>query len=313
MDLRKLEAFQEVMLTGSVTEAARNMGRTQPAVSNLIAGLENSVGYKLFDRRGGRLHPVPEAHFLLAEARGILERVRGLRLTMQGMGALEEGHLRIASMPIHAEYLMPQIISRFVKNRDGVTISLISQSSPRVYERLASQQFDIGFAEVSTKSPLVDADEIAMDCVIAVPAGDPLARKPEITPAEIEGRPMACFLPRHFIRERLHEIFESEGRRLFVRFETQNAASQYHFIEQGLACGVMSPLSAHNYRTTRADSGGIVFIPFKPRVSYRVAILTPAHKPLSRLALAFIDMMKAEVVGILAEQAATRNNPLRAG
>ena len=112
---------------------------------------------------------------------------------------------------------------------------------------------------------------------------------------------MACFLPQHFIRQRLHEMFEGEGRRFFVRFETQNAASQYHFIEQGLACGVMSPLSAHNYRTTRADSGGIVFIPFKPKVSYRVAILTPAHKPLSHLALAFIDMLKTEVADILAQ------------
>lgn len=312
MDLRKLEAFQEVMLTGSVTEAARNMGRTQPAISNLIAGLESSIGYKLFERRGGRLHPVPEAHFLLAEAGAILEKVRGLRLTMQGVGALEEGHLRIASMPIHAEYLMPQIISRFVKNRDGVTISLISQSSPRVYERLASQQFDIGFAEVTTESPLVDADEIAMDLVCAVPADDPLARKQKITPADIEGRPMACFLSQHFIRQRLHEIFESEGRRLFIRFETQNAASQYYFIEQGLACGVMSPLSAHNYRTTRAKTDGIVFIPFRPKVSYRVAILTPAHKPLSRLALAFIEVLKAEVSRILAERVALGDNPFRA-
>ncbi len=55
------------MLSGSMTEAARNMGRTQPAVSALIAGLEATVGNKLFERRGGRLHPVPEAHFLLKE------------------------------------------------------------------------------------------------------------------------------------------------------------------------------------------------------------------------------------------------------
>ena len=124
---------------------------------------------------------------------------------------------------------------------------------------------------------------------------------------------MACFLPQHFIRKRLHEIFDSEGRRLFVRFETQNAASQYHFIEQGLACGVMSPLSAHNYRTTRTDSDGIVFIPFKPKVSYPVAILTPAHKPLSRLALAFIDMLKTEVASILAELETLWDNPHRTG
>ncbi len=61
MNLRQIQAFQEVMLTGSVTEAARNMRRTQPAISSLIAGLEKSVGYKLFERRRGRLHPVPEA------------------------------------------------------------------------------------------------------------------------------------------------------------------------------------------------------------------------------------------------------------
>ena len=48
MNLRQLEAFQEVMLTGSVSEAARNIGRTQPAVSTMISGLEQTVGYELF-------------------------------------------------------------------------------------------------------------------------------------------------------------------------------------------------------------------------------------------------------------------------
>ena len=110
MNLRQLRAFQEVMLTGSMTEAARNMGRTQPAVSALIAALEGTVGYQLFERRGGRLHPVPEANFLLTEAHSILDRVGSLRETMQGVGALHAGHLRIACMPVYAENLMPRLI-----------------------------------------------------------------------------------------------------------------------------------------------------------------------------------------------------------
>lgn len=300
MNLRQLEAFHEVMLTGSVTEAARNMGRTQPAVSNLIAGLENAVGYKLFDRRGGRLHPVPEAHYLLAEARAILEKLRELRQTMQGVGTLEAGRLKIACMPVHAEYLMPRLISRFVRDRDDVTISLVSQSSGQVYERLASQQFDIGFAEAAANTPLVDSDEIEMDCVCAVPADDPLAGKAEITPADIGSRSMVSFLPGHFIRRRLHEVFEAGGYSLQVRFETQNAASQYVFVEDGLACAVMSPLSARIYRLTHRNSDRIVFVPFRPRVPYRVAILTPAHKPLSRLARAFAGMLKEEAMTVMA-------------
>ncbi len=299
MNLRQLQAFQEVMLTGSVTEAARNMSRTQPAVSALIAGLEKSVGYDLFERRGGRLHPVPEADFLLTEARSILDRLGGLRETMQGVGALEVGHLRIACMPVYAEIMMPRLISRFVKTREDLTISLVSQSSERVYERLASQRFDLGFAEVATESPLVNADVVAMDCVCAVSSSDPLAKKTVITPADLEGRALASFLPRHFIRQRLHEIFEAEGRELCVRFEVQNAASQYIFVEEGLACGVMSPLSAHNYRITRSGRHRIAFIPFRPKVPYPIAVLTPAHKPLSRLARAFASLLKKEAESLV--------------
>ncbi len=287
------------MLTGSVTEAARNMSRTQPAVSSLIAGLEKSVGYNLFERRGGRLHPVPEADFLLTEARSILDRLGGLRETMQGVGALEVGHLKIACMPVFAEIMMPRLISRFVKTRENVTISLVSQSSERVYERLASQRFDLGFAEVATQLPLVNADEVAMECVCAVAATDPLAKKSVITPADLDGRAMASFLPRHFIRRTLHAIFESEGRELNVRFEVQNAASQYVFVEEGLACAVMSPLSAQNYRITRSGRDRIVFIPFRPNVSYRIAVLTPAHKPLSRLARAFASLLKKEALSLV--------------
>ncbi len=300
MNFRQIQAFKEVMLTGSVTEAARNMGRTQPAISSLIAGLEKSVGYNLFERRRGRLHPVPEAHFMLAETRSILERLGRLQQTMQGVGNLEAGHLNIACLPVFAENLMPRLIARFASNRKDVSISLVSHSSERVYERLASQQFDIGLAEVNTVSPLVEVDEIAMSCVCAVSIDDDLATKSVITPADLDGKAMASFLPSHFIRQRLHEIFEKRSLQMHVRFEMQNAASQFAFIEQGLACAIMSPLSSQNYNQTQPDNARIRFIPFQPEVVYRIAILTPAHNPNSQLARAFADLLKKEIESIVA-------------
>ena len=300
MNLRQLRAFQEVMLTGSMTEAARNLGRTQPAISALIAGLEGIIGYPLFERRGGRLHPVPEAHYLLSEARFVLDRLGSVRETLQGVGALDAGHLRIACMPVYAETLLPRLIAHFVKSREQVSVSLVSQSSERVYELLASQRFDLGFAEVATESPLVAAEEMTMECLCAVASADPLAKYKVITAADLDGRPMASYLPQHFIRRRLQEIFEAQGRELLVRFEMQNAASQYVFVEDRLACAIMSPLSARAYRLTRPGRGRITFLPFRPQVLYRIAILTPAHKPLSRLARAFADLLTSEAQSIVA-------------
>src|SRR6185437_7231050 len=55
MDVKLLEAFRAVVDSRSVTAAAQALGITQPAVSGQIAKLEESVGFPLFERAGGRL------------------------------------------------------------------------------------------------------------------------------------------------------------------------------------------------------------------------------------------------------------------
>ncbi|MCR9156791.1 MAG: LysR substrate-binding domain-containing protein [Rhodobacteraceae bacterium] len=298
MNLRQLEAFQEVMITGSVTEAARNMGRTQPAVSAMIAALEQSVGYSLFERRRGRLHPVPEAHYLLTQSGTILNDLGKLRDNMKSVAQLKGGHLKIACLPVFGEILMPRIISSFVKDREDVSVSLVSHSSERVYERLASQQFDIGLAEAAVTSPLVQREAFAMNCLCALSVDDPLSKKPIIRPSDLTNKPMTTFLPGHFIRAQVEKAFAQEQIDLSIRFEMQNAASQFAFVEDGLAWAMMSPMSAHYYHQSKFGAPRITFRPFEPNVVYEIAVLTPAHAPISNLARAFAKTLSAEVVRV---------------
>ncbi len=303
MNLRQLEAFNEVMITGSVTEAARNMGRTQPSVSAMIATLEQSVGYSLFERRRGRLHPVPEAHYLLTQSGVILDDMSKLRDNMQAVGSLQDGHINIACLPVFGEILMPRLISNFVKDRKNVFVSMVSHSSERVYERLASQQFDIGLAEASRTSALVESEAFAMNCLCALPSDDPLSQKPVITPADLSGRPMTTFLPTHFIRAQVEDAFARDQIDLSIQFEMQNAASQFAFVEEGLAWAVMSPMSAYYYHRSHVGPFRIVFRPFEPSVVYEIAVLTPAHAPISNLARAFAKLLCQEVVRIAQAEA----------
>ena len=55
MRYRQLEAFRAVMLAGSMTQAAEMLSISQPAVSRLIACLEQDLDFALFRRRRGRL------------------------------------------------------------------------------------------------------------------------------------------------------------------------------------------------------------------------------------------------------------------
>ena len=57
MDFKQLIAFRAVFDNGSVTQAAKILGLTQPAVSTQLARLEEAVGFDLFERVAGRLRP----------------------------------------------------------------------------------------------------------------------------------------------------------------------------------------------------------------------------------------------------------------
>src|SRR6476469_317345 len=73
MDINQLEVFVTVARERSFSRAAEALGRTQPAVSQAVARLEQDVGEKLFDRssKDGTLTPAGEV--LLEHARHILK------------------------------------------------------------------------------------------------------------------------------------------------------------------------------------------------------------------------------------------------
>ena len=86
-----------------------------------------------------------------------------------------------------------------------------------------------------------------------------------------------------------------------MQFELQNGAAQYPLIADGLAFGVFSPLTQWLFNRTQMDIKSICFVPMKPDINYRFAILTPAHRTLSRLAQRFVRALHEELNTVLFE------------
>ena len=303
MNFKQLRAFREVMLTGSVSEAARRLYRSQPAISALISSLEKNIGIKLFYRQGMRLKPVPEAQYLFAEATQILDHLENARRTMTSIRKFEHGKLRVVSMPGPSVFLLPDFIDQFLKGREAIKVSLISKTSPQVRQLVAAQQFDIGFADHSMVADhdmsLVEQDLFEFDCLCAMRADDPLARKEVITPVDLSGKPMATLFEEHPTYLQTKAAFAEMGAEFNTLFEAQYFIPLFTFIERGLAYAVIDRLSAASYQLRSGQGKSrIVFRAFIPRVKLVTMVLSPQHTPQSLLAQQFLGKFKEMLTSI---------------
>jgi DNA-binding transcriptional LysR family regulator len=87
MRARQLEVFRTIMRCGTLTEAARSLNVSQPALSQVLFHTEDELGFKLFDRVKGRLVPTPEAEELYPEVDRIFGDIEILRRTASELKA----------------------------------------------------------------------------------------------------------------------------------------------------------------------------------------------------------------------------------
>lgn len=301
LSIRQLATFREVMRSGSISEAARTLGRTQPAVSSTIAGLETELELKLFMREQGRLVPTPEAEFFLEEAEAILKRLEVSKRTLRGLANREHGQLRIAGIPEVTADFLPACLSRFISDKPSVKVALASRSSSEIEDLIAAQQFDIGFAETPRVRNSFDQVDFDLECMCAVPSTDPLASHEVITPAELDGHPLALLASDHRSHKQTLARFRDAGVRFNQRFELQTAGPGLRFVEAGLCVLICDMITAFNAQQASGLGIGpppIVFRPFRPRIQCGLSILTPTHRPISIVAKDFRDCLAEDVAAV---------------
>lgn len=301
MNLKQLRAFREVMLTGSVSEAARSLLRTQPTISALIASLEEEVGYALFERRGRRLIPLPEAEFLFKEAEIILDRLTSTERIAKEIQNLEYGSLKLVTVTGPSMYLLPDMISTFLEGRENIDVSLHTRSAVEVERLVSTQQYDLGLADISRsefeESPLVNHEILKFPCLCALRASDPLAKKAFITANDLSGLPVGTLYDIHPSVLQLRNVFDQAGAKLNIRIQTVYFLPLLTFAERGVCYSIVDPIAAYSYQQywNKQSGAEIVFRPFSPAVHLITSIMTPAHRPMSHIVSAFSSILRDQL------------------
>src|SRR6478609_5852965 len=106
-DIRQLEAFAAVMSAGSITGAARLLGRSQPAVTRQIRELEAEIGYELLHRSGPRITPTRNGVQFHAEVERFLFGLRHVGARAMAIGRAKLPAFEFACISALAAGLIP--------------------------------------------------------------------------------------------------------------------------------------------------------------------------------------------------------------
>ena len=161
MNLRQLELFTEVAETGIVSHAAKKLYMSQPAVSQTIADLEDSLGLKLFDRLKHKMQLTFAGEVLYQYSKKILSLVDEAESQMLDMANLKRGKLRLGASTTIGIYLLPHLLGAFKQKYETIQSNCVIDNTSVIEEMLLTNQLDIGFVE-----GLVHSGEIVIEKVM---------------------------------------------------------------------------------------------------------------------------------------------------
>jgi len=296
---RQIEIFRAVMRAGGASAAARLLGLSQPLISQQLAGLEKAIEVQLFERKRGRLVPTREGIAFHAEVERHYLSMEQLARKAQSLRGANEGRLVVGCLPALGFTLMPQVIRRFRDKYPQVRVSLQTVSSGLIKDRVASGEWDIGFAasEVDTAG-VVHSVFAKVAAVVVVPAGHSLARsRKPMTLAELARHPLVALNAEDVTRHQLEQACAAQGLELNIAAETPYGTGVSALVAAGVGIGVTNPLSV-------PPGNALVMRKLQADVSFSNLVLFPPHGPASAWAKELLQMARSGLADARAKLAA---------
>ena len=286
---RQLDVFKTVVATGTVTETAVILGISQPAVSRLLADLQQEIGFKLFIRSGRNLKPTPEARLLVEEVRLALTGLEQIKDAARAIKEFKHARLRLVTSPFFSVSVLPELIKKFSRIHPDVMISLEIQTADDSVEWMVSQSFDFGITPANASPTFQSHPLVERDAFCIVPQGHRLANKRVIKPKDLVDQQFISYFPDSIFRFEIDDVFRKAKVERNLQYEARTTAAIYQLVAEGLGVSIVG----HAFNG-KVGMTGVKAIRFDSTISYKAALIWSKQRPMTLIAEEFLEMIKAD-------------------
>lgn len=289
LNLRQIEVFRAVMITGSINGAAQLLYVSQPAVSRMLSHTEARIGFQLFERVKGRLYPSPEARSLFDDVESVYRDIQRVNTTLHNLVQQRHGVLRIASSPSLGHQLIPDAIGAFRQSNENIQVSLDCLRHGLLRDRLLEQQADFGISLFPIEHPNLRAIPLSYIRVLVLcPAGHPLTRVPASElPEALATMPFIGYSADTPFHSYMKQAFERVGLPYRPGINVDSPHHACALVKNGTGFSVVDEVS---YRAS--DTEKMAVLPILDEERLTISLVHLRNEPLAQFAQVFVEHLR---------------------
>lgn len=285
MDLANLSAFIAIAETGSFSLAADRLHLTQPAVSKRIAGLEQQLAVRLFDRLGREIGLTEAGRALLPRAYRILGVLEDTRRALTNLSGEISGRLSLATSHHIGLHRLPPLLRAFTRAHPQVALDIQFLDSEVAYEEVLHGRAELAVITLApeTREP-VHAVKVWNDPLDFVAAPEhPLARMEQISLADVAQHPAVFPGGNTFTHHIVQRLFQHRGLTPNIGMSTNYLETIKMMVSIGIAWSVL-PRTMLDEQVTRLPLPGI-------QLERQLGYILHSERTLSNAARAFMALL----------------------
>ncbi|MDM3872610.1 LysR substrate-binding domain-containing protein [Porticoccus sp. W117] len=308
----KLQQFRSIWAVAhhqlNISETAKTLFTSQPAISKHIMLLENELGVEIFSRRGRHMVEItPAGEKIIQIAGEVLKHVDSIRQVAEEYSNPDKGSLRLAVTHMQARYVMPQVIEQFQQRYPEVAIQFQQESPDHVAELVRESHMDM----VLTSNESVESqDLVLLPCFrwrqsLVVPKDHPLAQLGQPTLAEVAEFPLITYASHSAGHKEVEQAMCNRKIQANIACTASDSDVIKSCVRMGMGVGVLATMAVE-----KADQLDLAVIDashlFTPSTSYlgiwRHAFLREFHHH-------FIELLAAQLDRELVAQVRQTDSP----
>lgn len=277
-------ALLRVLECNSFSDAARVMGYTQSAVSQMIKALEEELGVTLLLRSRTGVTLTREGELLLPYIRDVANAHRMLSEQAANFHGLQRGTIRIGTFTSVSSRLLPPVMKAFKEAHPNLRFELHQGVYSEIEEWVRTGVVDFGFTDASRVTPFV-CEPVFRDTMLAVlPEGHPLGENIFVQVGQLKQEPF-ILLDEGRGGGIVHDMVAAHPE-IDVQYHVADDYSILTMVENRLGIAILPELVLKN------TNHRVIARQLQPQLRRTLGVIYPKREGLSTAARAFLRELR---------------------